>query len=83
MLSIPVHPSLNDEDLERIIGAMAAVCRAGAWISGAMRVTLASRIFEPEPSAASFRLGMLTTELAEHGHQVKVLTVRPLLSWLH
>lgn len=42
-----------------------------------MRVTIASRIFDPEPSAASFRLGALATALADEGHEVTVLTVRP------
>ncbi len=43
----------------------------------AMRVAIASRIFDPEPSAASFRLGALATMLAEQGHEVSVLTVQP------
>lgn len=30
VLSLPVHPSLSTGDLERIVGAMAAVCSAGA-----------------------------------------------------
>lgn len=42
-----------------------------------MRFKIASRIFEPEPSAASFRLGALASELAGAGHEVEVLTVRP------
>lgn len=42
-----------------------------------MRVALASRIFEPEPSAASFRLGALASELSSAGHDLTVLTVRP------
>ncbi len=42
-----------------------------------MRFKIASRIFEPEPSAASFRLGALASELANAGHAVTVLTVRP------
>lgn len=42
-----------------------------------MRITIASRIFAPEPSAASFRLGALATALSESGHEVTVLTVRP------
>ncbi len=42
-----------------------------------MRVAIASRIFEPEPSAASFRLGTLANELSNAGHEVTVLTVRP------
>lgn len=40
-----------------------------------MRVIIASRIFVPEPSAASFYLNALATELAEAGHDVEVLTV--------
>lgn len=42
-----------------------------------MRVAIASRIFEPEPSAASFRLAALATAFAEAGHDVTVLTVEP------
>lgn len=42
-----------------------------------MQVAIASRIFDPEPSAASFRLGVLAAALAERGHSVTVLTVRP------
>ncbi|MFV0433683.1 MAG: glycosyltransferase family 4 protein [Leucobacter sp.] len=42
-----------------------------------MRVIIASRIFEPEPSAASFRLGALAAGFVERGHRVRVLTVRP------
>ncbi len=42
-----------------------------------MRIAITSRIFEPEPSAASFRLGALAAALAEAGHLVEVLTVRP------
>ncbi|MBH0129641.1 glycosyltransferase [Salinibacterium sp. NK8237] len=43
-----------------------------------MRVAIASRIFEPEPSAASFRLAALARAFAEAGHEVTVLTVTPL-----
>jgi len=42
-----------------------------------VRVAIASRIFEPEPSAASFRLGALANAFAEAGHEVTVLTVLP------
>lgn len=42
-----------------------------------MRVAIATRIFAPEPSAASFRLEALATALSEHGADVEVLTVRP------
>lgn len=42
-----------------------------------MRVAIASRIFEPEPSAASFRLAALAHAFARDGHDVEVLTVRP------
>lgn len=42
-----------------------------------MRVAIASRIFDPEPSAASFRLGALAAFLSEKGHDVVVLTVKP------
>lgn len=43
-----------------------------------MRVAVASRIFEPEPSAASFRLAALAGELARSGAEVEVLTVKPI-----
>ncbi len=39
-----------------------------------MRVVIASRIFLPEPAAASFRLDALARELASRGHDVTVLT---------
>lgn len=42
-----------------------------------MRVAITSRIFAPEPSAASFRLEALATAFAEAGHDVTVLTVKP------
>ncbi|MGO3833719.1 MAG: glycosyltransferase family 4 protein [Microbacteriaceae bacterium] len=42
-----------------------------------MRVVIASRIFEPEPSAASFRLQALAERLVADGHEVEVKTVRP------
>ncbi|MEJ6489816.1 glycosyltransferase [Leucobacter sp. USCH14] len=42
-----------------------------------MRIAIASRIFEPEPSAASFRLAALARALVENGHEVEILTVRP------
>ncbi|SEE98125.1 glycosyltransferase family 4 protein [Ruania alba] len=41
------------------------------------RVTLVSRIFAPEPSAASFRLAALVRGLAGAGARVEVLTVEP------
>ena len=39
-----------------------------------VRVTLATRIFAPEPAAASFRLAALTRGLASLGARVRVLT---------
>jgi glycosyltransferase involved in cell wall biosynthesis len=39
-----------------------------------MRVTLTSRIFSPEPAAASFRLAALADALDTDGHTVTVLT---------
>ncbi|WP_449277076.1 glycosyltransferase family 4 protein [Leucobacter sp. GX24907] len=42
-----------------------------------MRVAITSRIFEPEPSAASFRLGALARTLTAAGHEATVLTVKP------
>lgn len=42
-----------------------------------MRVTIATRIFEPEPSAASYRLEALAAAFADAGHEVQVLTARP------
>lgn len=41
------------------------------------RVIIASRIFAPEPSAASLRLGALAAELEDRGADVRVLTTRP------
>ncbi|MFD1506724.1 glycosyltransferase family 4 protein [Georgenia yuyongxinii] len=41
-----------------------------------MRVVLATRIFTPEPAAASFRLQSLAEALARAGHHVRVLTTR-------
>lgn len=42
-----------------------------------MRIAIASRIFEPEPSAASFRLDALANGFSAAGDDVRVLTVRP------
>lgn len=42
-----------------------------------MRIAIATRIFDPEPSAASFRLSALASRFAESGDVVRVLTVRP------
>jgi glycosyltransferase involved in cell wall biosynthesis len=39
-----------------------------------VRVAIASRIFNPEPSAASFRLEALARAFADHGHDVTVFT---------
>lgn len=39
-----------------------------------MRVTIASRIYAPEPAAAAYRLAALAKALAERGHEVTVLT---------
>ncbi|MBE7699550.1 glycosyltransferase family 4 protein [Oerskovia sp. Sa1BUA8] len=41
------------------------------------RVTVVSRIFAPEPAAASFRLSALVKALDDRGADVTVLTVRP------
>jgi len=41
-----------------------------------MRVTLVSRIYDPEPGAASFRLRSLVRALAAAGDEVTVLTTR-------
>lgn len=43
----------------------------------ALRVTITSRIFDPEPAAASFRLEALANALVDAGHEVTVLTVTP------
>ena len=43
----------------------------------APRVTLVTRIFAPEPSAASLRLSSLAAALMEHGANVRVLTTTP------
>ena len=45
--------------------------------SRGLRVTLVSRIFLPEPSAASFRLAALVRALADDGARVDVLTTSP------
>lgn len=42
-----------------------------------MRVTIVSRIYRPEPAAASFFLGAVADALLADGHSVDVLTVRP------
>jgi len=42
-----------------------------------VRIAIASRIFRPEPSAASFRLGALAGAFADARHETTVLTVRP------
>ncbi|WP_194422089.1 glycosyltransferase family 4 protein [Microbacterium abyssi] len=42
-----------------------------------VRTVIASRIFAPEPSAASLRLSALAAELDERGVDVRVLTTRP------
>lgn len=42
-----------------------------------MRVTIVSRIYRPEPSAASIYLGAVADELLAQGHEVDVLTARP------
>lgn len=41
-----------------------------------MRVTIVSRIYRPEPSAASFFLGSVADELVTRGDEVTVLTAR-------
>lgn len=41
-----------------------------------MRVTIVSRIYAPEPSAASFYLESVARALADSGHKVEVLTTR-------
>lgn len=41
---------------------------------GPMRVTIVSRIYAPEPSAASLRLRALSRELSHRGVEVRVLT---------
>lgn len=40
-------------------------------------MAIATRIFDPEPSAASFRLGAIAKEFLAQGHSVRVLTVSP------
>lgn len=41
-----------------------------------LRVAVATRIYRPEPAAATFRIGALVDTLAAHGDKVEVLTVR-------
>lgn len=42
-----------------------------------MKTVIVSRIFLPEPSAASFKLAAVARRFAEVGHDVTVLTTRP------
>lgn len=42
-----------------------------------MLTTIVSRIYRPEPAAASFFLGAIADELVARGHTVDVLTTRP------
>lgn len=42
-----------------------------------MRIVIASRIFSPEPSAASYMLEAIARGFRDAGHQVTVLTTRP------
>ncbi|MFC8502548.1 glycosyltransferase family 4 protein [Pedococcus sp. NPDC057267] len=44
---------------------------------GATRITIASRLFPPEPGAAAYRLGRLAAGLSRHGARVRVLTTLP------
>ncbi|WP_193311479.1 glycosyltransferase [Georgenia satyanarayanai] len=46
----------------------------GARVGRSLHVVVATRIFAPEPAAASLRLGALVRELAAAGHRVTVLT---------
>lgn len=43
-----------------------------------MRVIIASRIYRPEPSAASLFLGSVADAMIADGHEVEVLTAKPL-----
>lgn len=45
--------------------------------SDPMHVVIASRIFTPEPAAASFMLEAIARRLAHAGHEVTVLTTKP------
>jgi glycosyltransferase involved in cell wall biosynthesis len=45
-------------------------------VQGPLRVAIVSRIYRPEPSAASFFLGAVADALTSRGHQVDVLTSR-------
>ena len=42
-----------------------------------MRVVIVTRIFTPEPAAASFLLHAVAESFAAHGHEVEVLTTTP------
>ncbi|WP_010204847.1 glycosyltransferase family 4 protein [Salinibacterium sp. PAMC 21357] len=42
-----------------------------------MRITIVSRIYDPEPSAASFMLSAIAAALVRAGHEVTVLTSSP------
>ncbi|TDP89866.1 glycosyltransferase involved in cell wall biosynthesis [Leucobacter luti] len=43
-----------------------------------MRIIITTRIYRPEPSAASFFLGSVADALTAGGHEVEVLTAKPL-----
>lgn len=42
-----------------------------------MRIVIATRIYRPEPSAASFFLGSVSDALTASGHEVEVFTAKP------
>jgi glycosyltransferase involved in cell wall biosynthesis len=42
-----------------------------------LRVYICSRIYDPEPSAASFMLAAIARAFRDDGHEVTILTVRP------
>src|SRR5690625_1410599 len=46
----------------------------GEHVGRSLHVVVATRIFAPEPAAASLRLGALVRALADAGHRVTVLT---------
>ncbi|WP_147918026.1 glycosyltransferase [Ruania zhangjianzhongii] len=67
-----------DDRAGRVPNGRAGRSRGSAARAGrGVRVTLVSRIFLPEPSAASFRLAALVRALADDGARVDVLTTAP------